>query len=472
MVSDHIFAQNILVSDGFFVYLPQNQSIMENRIFKRKIYDKLKEWKDNSKGKTALLLEGARRIGKSTLVEQFAQQEYRSYILIDFNETSRDVKALFDDLMDMDYIFMYLQNAYKTVLYERESVIIFDEVQQCPKARQAIKYLVKDGRFDYMETGSLISIRQNTKGISIPSEEHRIEMFPMDYEEFLWALGDKITMPLLHQCLEKRKALGEGLNRQKMRDLRLYMLVGGMPQAINAYLETKNLQQVDLVKRQIIQLYADDFRKIDPTGKLSKLLMAIPSQLSRNLIRYQHTPVVGKISTEKIDEMILCLEDSKTVNIAYHADDPKVGMTLTADFGKYKLYVGDTGLFVTLAFWDKDFTENIIYQKLLNDKLSANLGYVYENLVAQMLRASGNKLFYYTFQKDDNHFYEVDFLLSRGNKLCPIEVKSSGYKAHASLDAFCGKYSDRINQPYLIYTKDLQKDEKTLLVPVYMTSLL
>ena len=219
----------------------------------------MKEWKDCSKGKTALLLEGARRIGKSTLVEQFAQQEYRSYILIDFNEASREIKALFDDLMDMDYIFMYLQNAYKTVLFERESVIIFDEVQQCPKARQAIKYLVKDGRFDYIETGSLISIRQNTKGISIPSEEHRIEMFPMDYEEFLWTLGDEMTMPLLHQFLEKRKALGDGLNRQKIRDLRLYMLVGGMPQAINTYLETKNLQQVDLVKRQIIQLYADTF---------------------------------------------------------------------------------------------------------------------------------------------------------------------------------------------------------------------
>lgn len=429
------------------------------------------EWKTTSKGRSALLLEGARRIGKSTIVEEFAKKEYSSYILIDFNEASQDVKDLFENLMDLDYIFLYLQNIYQTSLYEHESVIVFDEVQQCPKARQAIKYLVKDGRYDYIETGSLISIHKNTKDINIPSEEHRVEMFPMDYEEFRWALGDETGMSLLKQVFEKRMSLGEGINRMKMRDLRLYMLVGGMPQAVNEYLDTKNLQNVDLVKRQIIQLYADDFRKIDPTGRISKLFMSIPSQLSRNLMRYQPTPVVGNIPSDKIDELLLCLEDSKTINIAYHADDPHVGMSLTMDYGKYKLYVGDTGLFVTLAFWDKDFTENIIYNKLLSDKLSANMGYVYENLVAQMLRASGDRLFYYTFPKDKTHFYEIDFLLSRGNKLCPIEVKSSGYKTHASLDAFCRKFSDRIGQRYLIYTKDLQKDEQTLLLPVYMTPL-
>lgn len=405
-------------------------------------------------------------------MEEFAKKEYRSYILIDFNEASQDVKDLFENLMDLDYIFLYLQNIYQTSLYERESVIVFDEVQQCPKARQAIKYLVKDGRYDYIETGSLISIHKNTKDINIPSEEHRVEMFPMDYEEFRWALGDEVGMSLLKQVFEKRMSLGEGINRMKMRDLRLYMLVGGMPQAVNEYLDTKNLQSVDMVKRQIIQLYADDFRKIDSTGRISKLFMAIPSQLSRNLMRYQPTPVVGNMPSAKIDELLLNLEDSKTINIAYHADDPQVGMSLSADYGKYKLYVGDTGLFVTLAFWDKDFTENIIYNKLLSDKLSANMGYVYENLVAQMLRASGDRLFYYTFPKDKTHFYEIDFLLSRGNKLCPIEVKSSGYKTHASLDAFCQKYSDRIGQRYLIYTKDLQKDEQTLLLPVYMTPLL
>lgn len=442
---------------------------MSERKFRRKVYGKMLEWKTTSKGRSALLLEGARRIGKSTIVEEFAKKEYSSYILIDFNEASQDVKDLFENLMDLDYIFLYLQNIYQTSLYEHESVIVFDEVQQCPKARQAIKYLVKDGRYDYIETGSLISIHKNTKDINIPSEEHRVEMFPMDYEEFRWALGDETGMSLLKQVFEKRMSLGEGINRMKMRDLRLYMLVGGMPQAVNEYLDTKNLQNVDFVKRQIIQLYADDFRKIDPTGRISKLFMSIPSQLSRNLMRYQPTPVVGNIPSDKIDELLLCLEDSKTINIAYHADDPHVGMSLTMDYGKYKLYVGDTGLFVTLAFWDKDFTENIIYNKLLSDKLSANMGYVYENLVAQMLRASGDRLFYYTFPKDKTHFYEIDFLLSRGNKLCPIEVKSSGYKTHASLDAFCRKFSDRIGQRYLIYTKDLQKDEQTLLLPVYMT---
>lgn len=441
-------------------------------IFKRKVYKTMQEWKSFSCGKSALLLEGARRIGKSTIVEAFAQREYRSYILIDFNKASREVKALFDDLMDLDFLFLYLQSAYKTTLYPHESVIIFDEVQQCPQARQAIKYLVQDGRYDYIETGSLISIRKHTQMITIPSEEHRVEMFPMDYEEFLWALGDTTTMPLMQQVLLARRALGDGINRQKMRQLRLYMLVGGMPQAVSAYIETRNLQQVDRVKRQIVELYRDDFLKMDATGRLSKLFLAIPSQLNRNLMRYKPTPVVGRIEAEREEEMVLSLEDSKVVNVAYHADDPQVGMSLTANFGKYKLYVGDTGLFVTLAFWDKAFTENLIYEKLLLDKLSANLGYVYENLVAQMLRASGNKLFYYTFPKDDTHYYEIDFLLSRGNKVCPIEVKSSGYRTHASLDAFCRKYSDRVGQPYLLYTKDLQRDGNTLLLPAYMTPLL
>lgn len=470
-IREHLAEKNFGIRELLLIFALINNKL-RFMVFKRKVYDCLKAWKETAKGRTALLLEGARRIGKSTIVEEFAKREYRSYILIDFNEASAEIKGLFDDLMDLDYIFLYLQNSYNTILYKRESVIVFDEVQQCPKARQAIKYLVKDGRYDYMETGSLISIRKNTADISIPSEEHRVEMFPMDYEEFRWAMGDTTGYSLLRTLWERRKPLGEGLNRQKMRELRLYMLVGGMPQAINAYLETNNLGEVDAVKRQIVQLYAEDFRKIDPTGKLSKLFMAIPSQLSRNAMRYRPAPVVGKVKPDKMDEMLFCLEDSKTINVAYHADDPNVGMSLTADYGKYKLYVGDTGLFVTMAFWDKAFTENLIYQKLLNDKLSTNLGYVYENLVAQMLRASGNKLFYYTFPKDETHFYEIDFLLSRGNKLCPIEVKSSGYKTHASLDAFCRKYSARLSHPYLLYTKDLQQDAETCLVPMYMCPLL
>lgn len=444
---------------------------MMERIFKRKIYDRLLEWKQNQNGRTAILIEGARRVGKSTLVEQFAKNEYESYILIDFNKASSDVVSLFGNLMNLDFIFMQLQAIYNVVLKRRNSVIIFDEVQQCPQARQAIKYLVADGRYDYMETGSLISIKKNTKDITIPSEEDRISMYPMDYEEFRWALGDEATIPLLRMFYEKRMPLDKA-HRAKMRDLRLYMLVGGMPQAVNAYLETNNLGMVDRVKRGIIRLYQEDFQKLDPTGRLETLFMEIPSQLSQSSNRYKPYSVLGNIDGSKMFEYMKNLEDSKTTLFSYHSNDPNVGMSLTKDISRFKIFCADTGLFVTLAFWDKDYTENIIYQKLLSDKLTANLGYVYENLIAQMLAAAGNKLFYYTWAKDSTHNYEIDFLLSRGAKLNPIEVKSSGYNAHASLDAFCEKYSNVVDNRYLIYTKDLKKDAQTLLLPVYMTPLL
>lgn len=445
---------------------------MEKKIFKRKIYDRLVEWKQKSNGESALLVQGARRIGKSTIVEEFAKNEYSSYLIIDFNKASAVVKSLFDDLMDIDFIFLQLQTIYNVVLEDRKSVIIFDEVQKCPNARQAIKYLVQDGRYDYIETGSLISIKQNTKDITIPSEEERIDMYPMDFEEFRWAVGDTVSVPLIKTFYEKRMPLGAA-HRVKERDLRLYMLVGGMPQAVNEYLSTNNLAKVDAVKRRIIQLYSDDFLKIDSTGKLSRLFMAIPTQLSKNASRYYANAVVGKLENKKEEEMLINLEDSKAVLVSYHADDPNVGMSLTKDVSRYKLFVADTGLFVTMIFWDKDFAENIIYQKLLADKLETNLGYVYENLVAQMLTAAGNHLFYYTFEKDEKHSYEIDFLLSRGNKICPVEIKSSGYKTHASLDAFREKFSARIKNSYLLYTKDLQKGENELLyLPFYMTGML
>ncbi|MDY4845262.1 MAG: AAA family ATPase [Parabacteroides sp.] len=442
-----------------------------DRIFKRKLYSRLVEWKQEQQGKTAILIEGARRVGKSTLVEEFAKNEYESYILIDFNKASKDVFALFDDLMNLDYIFLQLQTIYNVILKVRKSVIIFDEVQKCPQARQAIKYLVADGRYDYIETGSLISIKKNTQQITIPSEEERISMFPMDFEEFRWALGDEATMPLLKMYFDKRMPLDKA-HRTKMRDLRLYMLVGGMPQAVNAYIGSNNLSVVDQVKRGIIRLYQEDFQKLDPTGRLETLFMEIPSQLSQTNNRFKPYSVLGEVDDDKLFEYLKKLEDSKTTLFSYHSNDPQVGMSLTKEISKFKVFCADTGLFVTLAFWDKDFTENVIYQKLLNDKLSANLGYVYENLVAQMLAASGNKLFYYTWPKDSTHSYEIDFLLSRGTKLHPIEVKSSGYNAHTSLDAFCVKYSHIIDKRYLVYTKDLKKDAETLLVPVYMTPFL
>ena len=430
------------------------------------------DWKTQNQGKSALLIEGARRIGKSTIVKQFAKQEYKSYILIDFNKASQKVRSLFDDLMDLDYIFLYLQSAYRTNLYPRESIIIFDEVQQCPKARQAIKYLVQDGRYDYMETGSLISIHQNIDGITIPSEEDRIDMYPMDYEEFRWAMDDTASIPLLKQMLERHISLGNDMNRQYMRDLRLYMLVGGMPQAVSEYLSTKNLRAVDSVKRKIIKLYIDDFRKIDKTGKIGKLFTAIPAMLARGVSRFYPTSVIKGVKADKIEDYLIALEESKTVNFAYHATDPQVGLPLSEGKSRFKLFVGDTGLMVTLTFWDKSFTENILYDKLLADRLPANLGYVYENLMAQMLRSAGNELYYYSWPKDEKHNYEVDFLLSRGTKICPLEIKSGNYNSHASLDEFCKKFSSRVGNRYLVYTKDLRKDGATLLVPVYMANLL
>ena len=441
------------------------------RIFKRKLYDRLLEWKRVQNGKTAILIEGARRVGKSTLVEQFAKNEYDSYILIDFNEASEEVTALFNNLMNMDYIFLQLQSIYNVVLKKRKSVIIFDEVQNCPRARQAIKYLVKDGRYDYIETGSLISIKKNTKNITIPSEEERVTLYPMDYEEFRWAIGDEATIPLLRTFYDNKLPLAQA-HREAMRNFRLYLLVGGMPQAVEAYLETNNFSMVDLAKRGVIRIYQDDFQKLDPTGRLETLFMNIPSQLSQTNNRFKPYAVLGDIDEDKLMEFMKDLEDSKTTLFAYHSNDPNVGMSLTKDISKFKIFCADTGLFVTLAFWDKDYTENVIYQKLLNDKLSTNLGYVYENMIAQMLATSGNKLFYYTWPKDETHNYEIDFLLSHGTKLQPIEVKSSGYNTHKSLDVFCEKYSHIVERRYLIYTKDLKTDKGTILLPVYMTPFL
>lgn len=440
-------------------------------VFKRKLYDRLLEWKNERQGKTAILVEGARRVGKSTLVEEFAKNEYEKYILIDFNKAQKETMALFDDLTDLDFIFTSLQNTYNVQLKERKSLIIFDEVQKCPLARQAIKYLVADGRYDYIETGSLISIRKNTQDITIPSEEERVTMHPMDYEEFCWALGYEATVPLLKISFDKKIPLA-GVHRKKMRDFRLYMLVGGMPQAVDTYVQTKNFKAVDNTKRDIIRLYEEDFKKIDPTGRIGQLFMDIPSQLSRSAGRFVAFNSIGGVTEDKKIELMQALSESKTTLFCYHCTDPNIGMSLTKDFNRYKIFLADTGLFVTLCFWDKAYTENVIYDKLLSDKLDANLGYIYENMVAQMLAAAGNKLFYYTFPKDEKHNYEIDFLLSRANKLCPIEVKSSGYKTHKSLDEFCKKFSSRIGERYLIYAKDLVKDGETTCLPVYMTMFL
>ena len=428
------------------------------------------QWKQERDGATALLIKGARRVGKSTLAEEFAKREYESYIMIDFTEAAQEVRNLFEDVSNVDDLLFQLQYFYNVRLTPRKSVIIFDEVQDCPKARQAIKKLVKDHRYDYIETGSLISIKKNIKNIRIPSEETRLTLNPMDYEEFRWALGDEVSVELLREAYEAKRSLGDGAARKVMRDFRLYMLVGGMPQAVNEYLETNNLSAVDAVKREIIELYADDFRKIDPTGKATRMFYAVPGQLSKNASRYQISSVIEQGKQDRVEEILQDMEDSQVVVLSHHVDDPNVGLSLNGNFGRYKMFLNDTGLFVTLAFWDKDVTENVIYQKLLSDKLSANLGYVYENIVAQMLTAAGSKLFYHTWPTESGkHNYEVDFILSRGAKIWPLEVKSSGYKTHASLDAFCEKFSERVGERFLVYTKDLRKDGATTLLPVMMT---
>lgn len=442
-------------------------------IFKRKIYDELLQWKRTDEGRTAVLIQGARRVGKSTIAKEFAENEYETHILVDFAACSVEIRELFNDVSDLNRIFMRLQLEYSVELKERKSVIIFDEVQLAPKARQAIKYLVKDGRYDYMETGSLISIRKNVRDILIPSEEVKLHMFPMDYEEFRWALGDTATIRLLQGCFHGRTSMGDATNRKLMRDFRLYMLVGGMPQAVAAYLETNNLEKVDSVKRSIITLYEDDFNKIDPTGNASKMFRQIPAQLTNNANRYLAWSATEGTRNSVLAEIISEIKESMVVNMAYHANDPSAGMALHQDPNKYKMFTGDTGLFVTLAFWDRKFTDNTIYHKLLSDKLSTDLGYVYENVVAQMLKAAGHELYYYTFPTESGkHNYEVDFLIADGDKVSPVEVKSSGYKAHTSLDAFCMKFSSRIRNKYLVYTKDLRKDGDVLYLPVYMTMFL
>ena len=387
-------------------------------IFKRKIYNELLQWKRTDEGRTAVLIQGARRVGKSTIAEEFATNEYETHILVDFAACSTEIRDLFNDVSDLGSIFKSLQLEYGVELKERKSVIIFDEVQLAPKARQAIKYLVKDGRYDYMETGSLISIRKNVRDILIPSEEVKLHMFPMDYEEFRWALGDTTTIRLLQGCFHDKTSLGDATNRKLMRDFRLYMLVGGMPQAVVVYLETNNLEKVDSVKRSIITLYEDDFNKIDPTGNASKIFRQIPAQLTSNANRYLAWSATDGTRNYALAEILSEIRESMVVNMAYHANDPSAGMALHQDPNKYKMFAGDTGLFVTLAFWHSKFPENESSHKLLADKLSTDLGYVYENVVAQMLKAAGHELYYYTFPTESGkHNYEVDFLIADGDKV-------------------------------------------------------
>ena len=436
-------------------------------MFRRKAYDRLLEWKALYRRGRACLLEGARRVGKTTIAEAFAKKEYRSYIKVDFANATEEIMDVFRDIAKPDLFFLRLQAETGIVLHERESAIIFDEVQLYPKARQAVKYLVKDGRYDYIETGSLISIKKNVKDIVIPSEEVRINVFPMDYEEFLWATGG--SPDVLRAAANARCPLGNATNASLMRNFRLYMAVGGMPQAVEAYLNSNNLGYVDTVKRDILNLYMDDLRKIDASGRLSDIYKAIPSQLALQKKRFVLSAATGKKKTTKDEERLFDLIDSKTVLPCFNVSDPGILLAQTRETDNFKLYLSDTGLFVAMLFGDRAVGREDIYRKLLSDKLDANLGYLYENVAAQILAASGRELYFHTWQKEgSSHAYEIDFLLPQGKKVVPVEIKSSAARNHKSIEAFSEKFSNVVGDRYLFSQKDVSSEGMLKMRPLYM----
>lgn len=437
-------------------------------MFKRKVFEELTDWKNNYTPKYAALLEGARRVGKSTVAEEFAKANYKSYIKVDFANITQELLDVFKDVTNHKMFFLRLQAVTGVTLYPRESVIIFDEIQCQPLVRQAIKYLVADGTYDYIETGSLISIKKNVKDIVIPSEEHKIPVYPMDYEEFMWAIEND-TYPMLRELYEMGSEVGDGTNRKLMRDFRIYMAVGGMPQAVEAFVEGKNFSEIDRVKREIINLYIDDFKKIDSSGLIGKMYESIPSQLATNKKRYMISRATGKRKTKKDVERMADLLDSKTVIACYNTYNPSITLAQTKGDDTFKLYLSDIGLFTTMIFKASPNTDESIYSKLLGDKLSADLGYLYENAVAQMITATGRSAYYHTWEKENStHYYEVDFLLQDKAKLLPLEVKSSATKKHESIDAFCKKYSQNVSRAILLSQKDVGKDNNLNLKPIYM----
>ena len=446
-------------------------------MLKRKIYGTMLEWKQKSDGKTALLIDGARRVGKSYIAELFAKREYRSHIIIDFGNAPRDILELFEnDSADLDLFFAKLSAFYGTILHRRESLIVFDEVQQFPRARQLIKYLVADGRYDYLETGSLIRLKKNTENIIIPSEEEHIELFPLDFEEFLWAMGDEATAPLIRRCFEARKPLGQALHRKIMNDFRQYVLVGGMPQSVLAYLNGKDFQASDEAKRRILQLYRDDVSKFAAgyEEKVYAVFDGIPGQLSRKEKKYRLSSISKNARFRAYEDSFIWLNEAMVVNACFNATDPGVALALSADHTTQKCYMADTGLLVTLTFMDRAFTDNELYRAILFDKLDINEGMIMENIVAQMLRRNGHKLYFYSrtdLEHRENHM-EIDFLITEGKKIAPIEVKSANYRSHSSLDKFRKKFSQKIGTPYILYTKDVMEKDGVWHLPLYMAMFL
>ena len=448
----------------------------------RKIYDKLVKWKEDSNGKTALLIDGARRVGKSYIVEEFAKNNYKSYIMIDFNRAPLEIKNLFDlYLDDLDNLFLYLSNYYNVKLYERESLIIFDEVQLYPRARSAIKYLVADGRYDYIETGSLVSINENVKDILIPSEEQHLKMYPMDFEEFLWALDNHGLMELIEKSFKEKKPLGNIFHRKAMDYFRQYMIVGGMPQAVLEYVNTKDFNKVDQIKRNILDLYREDI--IKHSGKYSlkvrSIFDEIPSQLQKHEKKFRITSLDKDAKTRDYEDAFMWLDDAMIVNQAFNTTEPSIGLSLNLDNSFYKCYMADTGLLISKAFDEKSIVEEEIYKKILFDKLEYNGGMILENIVAEMLVSNGHKLYFYSnsSRENSNDRMEIDFLISKSkitnkHNISPIEVKSGKNYTLVSLNKFRKKYTNYLATPYIIHTSDYKEEDSIVYLPVYMTILL
>lgn len=449
---------------------------------KRKIYNKILKWKNESNGTTALLIEGARRVGKSYITEQFAKENYKSYILIDFSKVPEEVKKLFDEYLDnLNYLFTYLSQYYGIKLYERESLIIFDEIQFCPRARGAIKHLVADGRYDYIETGSLISIKKNVKDILIPSEEEKIKMNPLDFEEFLWAMGNDNLMDFIKECYENKKSMGQVLHRKAMDYFKEYLIVGGMPQAVETYVMTRDFEKVDKIKRNILNLYREDIRKHaeELNLKVEQIFDTIPSQLQKHEKKFSMSSINENARYRNFEGAFYWLNDAGLVNIAYNTTEPNIGLGQRMDTNTLKCYMADTGLLLSMTFDENNIVNEEIYKKILFDKLSFNEGMIIENIVAQMLVSSGRKLYFFSRneREESTDTMEVDFLISTNkitskHNIVPIEVKSGERYTFTSLKKLLNKYSEYLAKPIIIHTKDLKDENGIVYLPIYMTALL
>ena len=449
---------------------------------KRKIYEELLKWKEEKNGKTAILIDGARRVGKSYIAEEFAKENYKSYILIDFSKTPKTVKDLFENYLDnLDYLFTYLTGYYGIKLYERESVLIFDEVQFCPKARGAIKHLVADGRYDYIETGSLISIKKNVKDILIPSEEHQIKMYPMDFEEFMWAMGNETLMDFIKNCYNKKVALTQTMHRKAMDYFKEYLIVGGMPQAVKLYSETRDFEKVDETKRDILKLYREDIRKFadEVSLKVEQIFDEIPAQLQKHEKKFNLASLDVNARYREYYGAFYWLADAGLANIAYNTTEPNIGLRLSMEGSSFKCYMFDTGLLISMAFDEKGLVDEEIYKKILFDKLSFNEGMIIENVVAQMLVSAKRNLYFFSRndREDSSNKMEIDFLIAKSkitskHNITPIEVKSGKNYTYSSLNKFKSKYKEFLNQPIIIHQDDLREEDGILYLPIYMTSLL